>query len=291
MMLTFCELDIYEVPNFGFKIMHDLDQVNPTDRISNMDTDTDKSLPVGISDFMKMRDPDNNYLYIDKTLMIKDIIEDGAKVILITRPRGWGKTLNISMLDRFFGSAPEKKMEIFKRLDISTVDLGEYMKMEARPVIFISFHSVNDITFEGGLKSIILLISKLFEFHQQAFDGKLRGYDSERYTKYLKGNVNQQELAHSIFVLCILYAKHHDQKSIVLIDDHDTPLNTAYENDNGTNNYYREMTAFFAGFFAKTLKDNRYLYKAVVTGVLRIAKESTVNNLMLYSLLHEPYNC
>jgi hypothetical protein len=194
-------------------------------------------------------------------MMIKDIIEDGAKVILITRPRRWGKTLNMSMLEYFFGSTPQKKVEIFKNLDICSIDQGKFMQMEAIPVIFISFHDVKDETFEGGCKRIALVISELFEFHHKHFDGKLNNFESERYEKYLKGIVNEQELAHSIFVLCILYMKYYDQKPIVLIDEYDSTLNAAYDNNNETNKCYQQLAGFFKGFFAKTLKDNRFLYK------------------------------
>jgi hypothetical protein len=251
-----------------------------------------KEAAVGVSDFWKMINPENNNLYFDKTMMIKDVIEDKAEVILITRPRRWGKTLNMSMMEYFYSSTPEEKSKIFKNLNISKTDQGKFMKMKSMPVISISFQSLKTRTFEEACKALSQLIRDIYDKHYNSFEGKLNQQETTRYQNYLGRTTDQQELEYSIFSLCLLYAKYHKENPIVLIDEYDTPLNVAYEQNDEKNNYYENMNFFFKRFFASTLKDNKFLHKACLTGVLRIARESLfsgMNNFELYTLLDKEY--
>lgn len=251
-----------------------------------------KKLPVGVDSFGYLVDPDNNYLFADKTLFIKDIIEDSSQIILIARPRRWGKTLNMSMLNYFLAEevAQRKTAGMFDPYAIAKADDGHYIKQHQGkyPVIFLSFKDVKADDFQGALNKIKGLVQKLCREHEYLADSdKLSPSNKALFDKYLQDDPSQQELEDAAELLSQLLYKHYGQQVYILIDEYDTPLNAAY------NKYYTQMAGFMKNMFSAALKGNFALKKGVLTGILRISKDSMLsglNNLEVFTLLNEKYN-
>jgi len=250
-------------------------------------------LPVGVSDFRKLtenKDPKaQGYLYIDKTTFIKEIIYDLTEVIVITRPRRFGKTLNLSMLQYFFAAEVEGQATkgIFDNLEIANDP--ECMEHQGKyPVVFISFKDIKEPTFELCLESIGDVIAAVYRNHRTALESEKIPEDDLAYIKViLKEKANRIQLEGSIKRLLELLFKHYNERPILLIDEYDTPLQEAY-----LNGYYEELIVFFRNFLSKPLKDYNLLNRAILTGILRISKESLfsgLSNVEIYSILNENY--
>ncbi len=250
-----------------------------------------KKIHLGCSDFAKIIN--NNGLFADKSLLIKEIIDDGGEVLLFTRPRRWGKTLNQSMLQHFFASEVygNKTAGLFNNLAIANVDNGRYIRdyQGKSPVIFISFKDVKESTFDGCLNNLRLLIQSLYLEHSYLLTStKLLDIELDIFNRYLRCEKDPQIIADAIKDLSKLIYKHYDnQKVYILIDEYDTPLNEAF-----LKNYINELTELMRNLMSAALKDNHCLQKGIMTGILRISKDSMLsglNNLLVYTILDKKY--
>lgn len=239
-----------------------------------------KKLPIGIDDFVKLRE--DNFYYVDKTEMIRELISNWSEVTLFTRPRRFGKSLNMSMLKSFFSI--EGRKDIFQGLNIAkqTEICEEYMGKY--PVIFISLKGLDaSATYENAKESMVLLMNDAAGKAQylQKSD-RLTEYDKEIYRKLLQDDMGEAQLFSSLRKLSELLQKHFQKKVIILIDEYDVPLAKAFEFG-----YYDEMTNLIRGILGQALKSNDSLQFAVMTGCMRIAKESIftgLNNLKVRSV-------
>lgn len=238
-----------------------------------------KRLPIGIEDFEKIRQED--YYYVDKTGMIGDIIRNGAEVTLFTRPRRFGKSLNMSMLEQFFSL--NGKPELFEGLQI----MGEpelcQKYMGQYPVISLSLKGINAVSYETAFKIAVRGINEsaaMVDYLEQS--ERLTKNDKESYRELLKRDMDEAEFYVSLRELSRLLAKHFDKKVIILIDEYDVPLAKAYENG-----YYDQMIFTMRNFLEQALKTNRNLQFAVLTGCMRISRESIfpgLNNFQVLSI-------
>ena len=248
-----------------------------------------KVIPIGISDFKSFND--KNYYYVDKTLMIKDILDDKALVTLFTRPRRFGKTLNLSMLKYFFEKTQEDNSYLFK--DLNIWNAGEkYKEYQGKyPVINLDFKSVEGLSWKEAYEKAKVMITSEYIRHGYLLDSDVLSDDEKNLynkLKSLKFDANETEYMYSIKNLCVYLEKYHKQKPIILIDEYDVPLQRAYLND-----YYKEAINFFRGMLQDALKTNNSLEFAVITGCLRISKESIftgLNNLDINSILDKQYS-
>ena len=233
----------------------------------------------------------NNFLYTDKSLFIKEIIEDKSESILITRPRRWGKTLNMSMLQHFFASnvSMTATKGLFDNLLISQIDSGKYIQYQGKyPVMLISLKGVQSETFEGAVIGIGGLIHDLYgEHYYLKTSDKLTSADKNDYAKFLQSEIKQQDIEKSLGLLSRLICKHYGQKVYILIDEYDTPINSAYQYK-----YLDSMILLMKNMLGNALKDNKSLEKGIMTGILRVSKNSMLsdlNNLETYTLLNKEY--
>lgn len=249
---------------------------------------TEKRVPVGIDNFHKLIN--ENYLFCAKSLMIKELIDRGNEVTLLIRPRRWGKTLNMSMLRHFFASEVrgETTKNLFNDLAIASVDAGQYMNSQGQfSVIFISFKDIHANTFEDAYQKICEQMSYLYgEFEILKDSPKLTEPQRITFNHILKRTATKSEIENSLKVLSECLYMHSEKKVYILIDEYDTPLNGAY------NKYLDEITDFMRNLFSAALKGNEALERGVLTGILRVSKDSMLsglNNLMTYTVLDEPY--
>ncbi len=236
-----------------------------------------------------------DYTLVDKSLLIKDILDDSAKVILFTRPRRFGKTLNMSMLRYFFdiASAAENR-KLFLHLDIAKANLNDGTPcLEAQgkhPVIFISLKSVKASTYEMAYQQIAMLVSELYQEHDYLLTSNiLKSYEHDVFSKIITETAQPTQLASALKNLARYISRYHNMKSVLLIDEYDTPVHAAYLSNP---KYHEQMLEFMRGFFGEALKDNAFLHKAVVTGILRIAQASLfsgLNNIRVHTLLDSRY--
>ena len=252
-----------------------------------------KRLPVGIDDFAKIRN--GNYYYVDKSLLIKDIIKAGSEVTLFTRPRRFGKSLNMSMLKNFFSVNGDKA--IFNGLEISKDKVFCDKYMGKYPAIFISLKGAEGLNFRSAINKLKYIIG--FEADKFSFlknSNNLTDEDKEDYVKIIERNKDSETfyamsddvLLMSLKTLSYLLRKHYGTKTAILIDEYDVPLDKAH--DNG---YYDEMVELIRGMFGAALKTNENLEFAVLTGCLRISKESIftgLNNFDVRSITNIEYN-
>jgi hypothetical protein len=244
-------------------------------------------LPIGISDFQKLIV--GEYQFADKTLFIKDIIEEGSDVILITRPRRFGKTLNLSMLYYFLQTNPSQKKNLFTGLKISK-DLDFCREHQNKyPVIFVSFKAIKYSNFADALSGIKELLRKLYEEHCYLLEGTLLSEAEKVIFDKIRNKTTKDiaDIGYAIANLVLYVKRHYDQLPILLIDEYDTPLHSAYVAD-----YYDDMIDIIRLMLGEALKDNTPLSQAIITGITRVAKESIfsgVNNLAVYSLLNKQY--
>ena len=236
------------------------------------------NLPVGISDFKRIIE--NEYYYIDKTRLIKDLLEPNlAQVTLITRPRRFGKTLNMSMLANFFDITKDSSA-LFEKLEIGqNKKLCEQWRNQY-PTIFLSFKDVNGLTFLSAYDMLMYAIINLYEQHKYLLDSdKIGAYDKKVMEKILLGNASIAEIKISLSLLIKVMNNYYNKKVIVLIDEYDVPIAKA-----STYGYYEEMMEIIRTLMTTTLKDNSSLNFAVLTGCLRVTKESIftgTNNLVV----------
>ena len=243
-----------------------------------------KKIPIGVENFKEIIT--NNCYYVDKTKFIEKILNDGSKIKLFTRPRRFGKTLNMSTIKHFFDiKNNEENRKLFNNLDI---EKSVYIKEQGQyPIIFISMKGIKDITWEEAKSSLKILISKLYSEFKYLLDD-LDEFDLPRFKKYLLADIDFANLKNALeFLTRVLYEK-HKKEVILLIDEYDSPLISAYEH-----NYYDEAINFFKVFYGEALKTNDYLKMGIITGIIRVIKAgifSDLNNLRVYSILDKQYS-
>ena len=243
-----------------------------------------KRLGLGVEDFKKIRTLD--YYYIDKTKFIEDILLDGADIKLLCRPRRFGKTLNMSTLRYFFDiENKEENRKLFNGLYIENSPMiseqGKY------PVISISFKGINTLTFENLIERIKDRISTLYRSYSFLIKN-FNEFEIEKFKNITNSNIDTIQLESSLLFLSEVLYKYYDEKVIILIDEYDIPLLTAYENG-----YYNEAINFFKGFYGDVLKTNEYLHMGVLTGIVRVAQAgifSDLNNIENYTILNKKYS-
>lgn len=242
-----------------------------------------KPLPIGVSDFKEI--VENNYYYIDKTKLIEDILHYRAKVNLFTRPRRFGKTLNMSMIKYFFDiENKEENRKLFEGLSISE---SEHMQEQGQyPVIYISFRNMEEVSWENCLSQIRDLIRNIYiEF--KYIRKKLDEFDLMDFNNICFNNENSNWKG-SLKALTKYLYEYYGKKAVVLIDEYDTPIIQAYQEG-----YYKQAISFFKKFYGDAMKDNEYLQFGIMTGILRIAKEgifSGLNNLKVNNIFSEKYS-
>jgi hypothetical protein len=241
-----------------------------------------KKIPIGIDDFKKLRE--NSAYYVDKTKLISEILDDGAEVKLFTRPRRFGKTLNMSMLKYFFDiDNAEENRKLFSELDI---EKSEYFSEQGQyPVIFISLKGIKSNSWEECLFDLKSLISNLyneFEFVRASLnESELKEFNKIWFKK------DDGEYKNALRNLTAYLYRHYKKEVILLIDEYDSPLISAYEH-----HYYNDAVTFFKVFYGEALKTNQYLKMGVMTGIIRVIKAgifSDLNNLSVYSILENDY--
>ena len=242
-----------------------------------------KRLAIGLSDFKHLIEED--FYYFDKTKFIEEVIKDGSQVKLFARPRRFGKTLNMSMLKYFFDiKNREENKKIFKDLYIEKTEA--FKEQGQYPVIFLSLKDLKALTWEQMEKAIKSAISRLFSEYKYLLND-LDKFDTLTFENILLKNTELEDLKEALkFLTRILYEK-YNKKVIVLIDEYDSPLVSAY-----INGYYEKAKDFFKTFYSSVLKDNSYLQMGVLTGIIRVIKAgifSDLNNLRTYTILSDVY--
>ena len=242
-----------------------------------------KRIPIGLSDFKHLIEED--FYYFDKTKFIDEIIQDGAQVKLFTRPRRFGKTLNMSMLKYFFDiKEAEKNKKLFKDLYIEKTE--SFKEQGQYPVIFLSLKDLKATTWEEMQKDIKLTVARLFSEYKYLLKD-LDKFDTITFENVIMKNIELENLKEILkFLTKILYEK-YSKKVVILIDEYDSPLVSAY-----TNGYYEKVKNFFKTFYSTVLKDNTYLQMGILTGIIRVIKAgifSDLNNLRTYTILSDDY--
>ena len=242
-----------------------------------------KRIPIGLSNFKHLIEED--FYYFDKTKFIDEIIQDGAQVKLFTRPRRFGKTLNMSMLKYFFDiKEAEENRKIFKDLYIEKTE--SFKEQGQYPVIFLSLKDLKARTWETMEKDIKSTVASLFLEYEDLYY-ELGEFDKPLFKKIATKEEGIENLKEALKVLVKILYKKYNQKVVVLIDEYDSPLVSAY-----INGYYGKAKDFFKTFYSTVLKDNSYLQMGVLTGIIRVIKAgifSDLNNLSTYTILSDVY--
>ena len=247
---------------------------------------TIKSLPIGISDYVRAQ---SEYYYVDKTLLIKEFLDRRPLVSLFTRPRRFGKTLNMDMLRVFFEISDEDTSRYFA--DKAIWNCGEeYRAYQGKyPVIFLTFKDVKFDTWEATIDKIRGLLQEEYGRHQELIDSdKLSQYEKNYFTKILNSSANEVELTSALERLSKMLAVHYGKAPIIIINEYDTPIQEGYSKD-----FYDEIIGFMRNFFSGAFKDNKNLSYGFLTGILRIAQESIfsgLNNLSVNTVMDEEYD-
>ena len=244
-----------------------------------------KKISIAVEDFKKIIE--ENYYYIDKTKFIEDILNDGAEVKLFCRPRRFGKTLNMSTLKYFFDiENKDENRKLFKGLYIENSPM---MKEQGKyPVIFLSLKGITGNTWKDIIIEIKGKIFKLYNQFEEIITPILSESESKIFKRLLNKESDEGELKTALSFLTLLLYKYYNQKVVVLIDEYDSPIISAYEKG-----YYTEMKDFLKAFYGEVLKTNEYLQMGVLTGIIRVAQAgifSDLNNFTNYTILNNEYS-
>ena len=245
-----------------------------------------RPLPVGVSDF---RDACSNYYYVDKTMLIKDFLDERAKVSLFTRPRRFGKTLNMDMLRVFFEHTSEDTSVYFKDKKIWSCGASYTQHQGQYPVIFLTFKDVKCLSWADTFQKIRKLISLEFMRHSELETSeKLNTYEKQQYHRIAGDTGDKMDYQMGLQLLSLLLHKHWGRETVIIIDEYDTPIQQGH-----SGSFYAEIINFMRNFFSGGLKDNPHLAFGFLTGILRVAKESIfsgLNNLKVNSILESRYS-
>ena len=243
-------------------------------------------LPIGISDYRKAS---KEYYYVDKTLLIRDFIDERPQVSLFTRPRRFGKTLNMDMLRVFFEKTDQDTAEYFRDRKIWFCG-KEYQEYQGKyPVIYVTFKDVKSETWEGTYDLIFKILRNEVERHSELLDSdKISIYEKEYLKNILKGEANENDMALLFLNLSRMLHAHYEEAPVIIIDEYDTPIQQGH-----IRGYYDKVIDFMRTLFSGGLKDNPHLSYGFLTGILRVAKESIfsgLNNLKINSILDNRYS-
>jgi hypothetical protein len=241
-----------------------------------------KNLPIGVSDYKKLII--NNYYYVDKTLLIKELLDNPVEVLLIPRPRRFGKTLNLSMLQYFFDCSNSGPQNDHLFYDTKIWSYPEYRVHQGQyPVIYLTLKDTKEDTWPLAYDKIALAIAEEYERHKYLLDDStLEPYETEKFKRIQSSEGSAVDLSNSIYFLSKLMFKHYGKNVMILLDEYDAPLHGAY-----TKGYYKDIIGFIRSLLTAAFKDNKYLERGILTGILRTAKEgifSGLNNLKVYTL-------
>lgn len=258
----------------------------PEDSISLELTGKKKPLPIGVSDF---KIATTRYYYVDKTLLIRDFLDMRPMVSLFTRPRRFGKTLNMDMLRVFFEKTQEDTSIYFKDKLIWQCGSAYTCHQGQYPVIFLTFKDVKCLTWKETFQKIRKLISLEFMRHEELEKSSvLSDYEKDQYHLLAGDDANEVDCQMGLQLLSLMLHKHYGKECIIIIDEYDTPIQQGH-----SCNFYSEIVNFMRNFFSGGLKDNPHLAFGFLTGILRVAKESIfsgMNNLKINSILEESYS-
>jgi len=242
---------------------------------------------LGQSDFRALRIRKN--YYIDKTMYIKDIIDNNSSVILVTRPRRFGKTLNMSMLRYYFDCSQKDNKELFEGLKIMEQGEEYTSKLGYYPCIYLTLKDVNEDTYEKMILNMKTAMLNTYKEHMYLLDSdKIYPFEKEKINNILYFREDEVTLKNSVKDLSEYLSRYYDKPVMLFLDEYDVPLQTAY-----VEGYYEEAVKFFKTFYGTTFKDNQYLQKTVLTGVSRVAKESIfsgANNFDVYTVLDDEFS-
>ena len=245
-----------------------------------------KPLPIGISDYVRAQ---KEYYYVDKTMLIKEFLDQKPLVSLFTRPRRFGKTLNMDMLRVFFEISDEDTSRFFSDKNIWKCGSEYRMHQGKYPVIFLTFKDVKFDSWEETLAKIRDLLQTEYGRHKELLDSaNLAAYEKDYFTKILDGTATEVDLTSALEKLSRMLTEHYYKAPIIIIDEYDTPIQEGYSKD-----FYDEIISFMRNFFSGAFKDNKNLSYGFLTGILRIAQESIfsgLNNLTVNSVLDEEYD-
>lgn len=262
------------------------DARKPSDNRTGTKNSKKKSLPIGISEFRKAV---SKFYYIDKTLLIRDLIDEGAAVSLFTRPRRFGKTLNMDMLREYFEISSEDTSKYFK--DKLIWECGEEYRREQGkyPVIFLTFKDVKFQTWDETLENIKLILQNEFNRHYEVLSSaNVNEYDKEYFLSIVTGTATEVAMTSALAQLSKILHQHYGIAPVIIIDEYDIPIQQGH-----TKGFYDDVVSFIRNLFSGGLKDNRHLSYGILTGILRVAKESIfsgLNNLKINSILDEKYS-
>jgi hypothetical protein len=241
--------------------------------------------PIGISDFRKLRE--EGYHYVDKTAFVDAVVGEDSEVILLPRPRRFGKTLNLSMLRCFLEKSPEDRGPLFAGLAVASSERAR-PHFQRYPVLFLTFKDVKSRTWDDCLAQMANVLSRVYAEHRYLLtEGNLQAEEARIFAAILDRRAAKSELVIALELLSRLLAEHHRERVVILLDEYDTPIHAGY-----ANRYYDEVVAFFRDFLSGGFKDNAHLFKGVLTGILRVAKESLfsgLNNISVYGILRSEY--
>lgn len=245
-----------------------------------------KRLLRGIDDFKSLIS--QNGYFVDKTLLIKEVLDNEHQVMLLPRPRRFGKSMNISMLANFFDVNEKDNAPLFKPYKIWKTG-KKYTEQQGKyPVIVLSLKDIKETTFENALEFLKEMLSDLFAEHDYLLESKeLKSWEKKDILKIIEKEASTTICKRSLKKLSGYLSKHHQEKVVILIDEYDSPIHVAYRNA-----YYKEMVGFMKAFLGGALKTNRALYKGVLTGILRVSKESIfsdLKNIEVYSVLNQKF--
>jgi len=242
-------------------------------------------LPLGQSDFRTLRE--QGYAYVDKTAFVTEVLDANAQVLLLTRPRRFGKTLNLSMLRCFLENGSEDRSELFAGLEVASSEAAR-PHFQRYPVLFLTLKDVKQASWEECLVGLGDVLGGLYREHAYLLDGDaMLPSERETFTAILHGTASATRSAAALRELSRLLARHHGERVVILIDEYDTPLHAAYHGQ-----YYDQAAGYLRNLLSGGLKDNPHLFKGVLTGILRVAKESIfsgLNNLAVYSILRPEF--
>ena len=242
---------------------------------------------IGQSDFKALRIRKN--YYIDKTMYIKDIIDNEASVILVTRPRRFGKTLNMSMLKYYFDCTKKDSKELFEGLKIMEQDEKYTSKLGYYPCIYLTLKDAGLISYEMMIMQLKTIMMELYYENRYLLEkAEMAPGERNLFNKILAAEANEVDLINSVKILSKILSNYYNKPVMLFLDEYDVPLQAAY-----TNSYYEKGIAFYKMFYGTTFKDNQYLEKTILTGVSRVAKESIfsgANNFKVYTVLDDEFS-
>ena len=244
-----------------------------------MNTDR-KPLPIGVSDYVRAQ---SDYYYVDKTMLIKEFLDQKPLVSLFTRPRRFGKTLNMDMLRVYFEKTNEDTSKYFKDKNIWKCGEGYRAHQGKYPVIFLTFKDVKFDSWQATIEKIKSLLQEEYGRHHELLSSdRISDYEKEYFNKVLSATENEVELSSSLEKLSKMLATHYDKAPIIIIDEYDTPIQEGYSKD-----FYDEIIGFTRNFFSGAFKDNKNLSYGILTGCIF----SGLNNLTVNSVMDEAYDC